>query len=275
MALISLSVGACSHGPQLISEKRMMDPSEVTSVAEKQVKTRVDRRPSVTKVAIIGVNGWRTVGNNRRGHHSNWDPTASTRETIQEGVAVRDTVNDLSKGIPCRALEATFDSLLSALGAVGLQAVPVADKLAASALGKRAEHPGGMLACVASKARVSSMSLIGAGFATAFGRRDRLSEYAEDMAAFINETGVDGVLMAVLGSDDTLGPEASSMALFAKAPDGVVNLGWEGHMQDNRIRFEPVVAKPSTDDERIQNIGRVYHHTFQLLAAKLAADSRK
>jgi hypothetical protein len=215
------------------------------------------------------------VGARRHGHYNRWDPTAGTREGIEEQVAMGKAIGDASSGVTCRALDATFDSLLPALGAVGLQAVPVADKLVASPLGNQAENQGGSLACVASKARVSAMSWVGAGVVAAFGGHDRIPKYQQDMVAFIDETGVDGVLMAVLGSDDTLGPEATTLLLFVKRPGGFVDVAWEGHMQEKRIRFEPVVSKPKSEDERIQNIGRVYHHTFELMAAKLVSDSRK
>jgi hypothetical protein len=118
------------------------------------------------------------------------------------------------------------------------------------------------------------MSLAGAGLANAFGGGNQVADLQRGIGQLMDELGVDGVIMAMLNADG-MSADDSNLILFVRQP-GVMMLrpAWQGMLKKGKVKFEPVIAKPHSDDERVQNLARVYQHSFELLVAKLASDSK-
>ena len=156
------------------------------------------------------------------------------------------------------------------LDSVGFHTMLVTDKLGTDTYRGLLENSGGGRMCAASKARVTLESF----FLHSVRGKRHMSEFQTVLSRFMDETGVDGVLVAVLVANDMTAGR-SLLVLLTKQPDGEINPAWQGELKEEALRFEPVITKPNGDAERIQNITRVYHNSFVLLAAKLASDARK
>ena len=77
--------------------------------------------------------------------------------------------------------------------------------------------------------------------------------------------------MIALLSSDGMSVGESTLVMLTKQPDGTMRATWQAKL----MRFEPVVKKPRNDDEHIENIARVYNHSFVFLANKLAQDTKQ
>lgn len=259
-AALIMACGAGCGGAHLVTEANMNDRNEVAAIAQSKVKVTHDRHPKVSKVAIIGVNANRLT---TKAASNPFDPSRRYREMGRN-------INDASKQIACQALDAAFDSLPPTLDAVGFHTMLVTDKLGTDTYRSLSENSGGSLLCAASKARVTMESM----FLHSARGKQHMSEFQAVLSRFMHETGVDGVLVAVLSANDmTTGH--SFLVLLTKQPDGEINPAWQGELKEGALRFEPVITKPNGDAERVQNIARVYHNSFVLLAAKLASDVHK
>lgn len=269
--LVSM-LAACGGGPPVIKEAQMADRGAVASLAKKHVAEDRNLRPKALRVALIGVNGHRSASDEKSG--SRWDPSGVSRMVadIQNKTS---QATDVARSIPCAALDATFDSLLPALEFAGMKAVPVSELLSTPAYSSLAENIGGSVFCVATKARASAINLgMNAVLARVLGQQDRMETLNRTLARLIDEAGLDGVLITVVSAHDMWAGE-STLALLAKKPDGSVEAVWQGTLKAKQLKFEPVVADERSDADRVQNIARVYHHAFTLLAAKLAQDATR
>lgn len=267
--LVMACCAGCGGGPLLVKEAQMSDRAAVASIARDKIKIRTDQHPTALRVALVGVNSDRVAS---KTEHSRWDGSAVYNK-IASAMGTANAVSDIVKQVSCRALDSAFDGLLPALNSVGLQPVSVSSQLDSPAYSGLLENEGGSIFCVADKARVSAMRMMGAGFASAFGEDDHLTEFQRDLIRLMDEAGVDGVLIAVLSANRLVAAN-STLVLLTKQPDGSVLAVWQGDLKENLVRFEPVVEKPQGDEDEVKNVARVYHHSFVLLAAKLAADTK-
>ena len=259
VALI-VACGAGCGGVRLVTETDMNDHNKVAAIAQSKIKVSHDRHPKVSKVAIIGANANRLTSNDA---HTHFNPYARIK-------GITTNINDASKQIACQALDATFDSLPPALDSVGFHTMLVTDKLGTDTYRGLLENSGGGRMCAASKARVTLESF----FLHSVRGKRHMTEFQTVLSRFMDETGVDGVLVVLL-SNNNMTAGHSILLLLTKQPNGEITPAWRGELKEDALRFEPVITKPNGDAERIQNIARVYHNSFVLLAAKLASDVQK
>lgn len=255
----------CGTTPKLVSEADMKDPDKRAELARKNVAVINNSHPKVSKVAIIGVNASRFPGSNTK-HVSRFDPSESFRRSagaISSNVAA-------AKQLTCKALDSVFDDLQPALDAAGFHTVSVVDTLNGDAYRSLLENRGGSLMCVADKARVSIASIIWHGFRS----EDRALKFQSELVKLMDATGVDGALVALLASEGMV-VEESTLVLLARQADGSLHTAWQAKLKKDSMRFETVVKKPRGDDDRVQNIVRVYKHSFAILATKLAQDAKQ
>ena len=248
IVLVCAAATGCSSN--LVKESDMKNPAELARLAQKDVTIVNNLQPKLTKVAIIGVNANRF--DREAKHTSRFDPSASIRNMIS---GIQNNV-DAGKQITCQALNSVFDTLQPALEAAGFQVVSVANY-------------GGSLMCAADKARVTMMSMVIHNFSDS-----QLTEFREKIGKLMDDTGVDGVLIALFTSNGMTVGE-SNLVMLTKGVDGSVRGAWQAKLKKGSMRFEPVVKKPRDDDEHIENIARVYNHSFVVLATRLAEDTKK
>ena len=261
IVLVCAAATGCSSN--LVKESDMKNPAELARLAQKDVTIVNNLQPKLTKVAIIGVNANRF--DREAKHTSRFDPSASIRNMIS---GIQNNV-DAGKQITCQALNSVFDTLQPALEAAGFQVVSVTDKLNSDAYRGLSENYGGSLMCAADKARVTMMSMVIHNFSDS-----QLTEFREKIGKLMDDTGVDGVLIALFTSNGMTVGE-SNLVMLTKGVDGSVRGAWQAKLKKGSMRFEPVVKKPRDDDEHIENIARVYNHSFVVLATRLAEDTKK
>lgn len=259
VAAIALATGC---GPRLVTEAEMKDRAILTQVAGDVVQTPKHENAKVKRVAIIGASAGRSTNQTR----SRWDFNG-----IFKTVSAVQDLSDAAKGIACRALEGVFHSLGPALEASGFQPVAATEKLNADPYRTLAESGAGGLICVSPRAQVIlAFKGLGALFG---GGPAKVHEMMLTVGKLMDDLGVDGLLTVSLQSDQ-LKASDSSLILFTKNPDGTAHESWIGHIKKDKVEFE-AATKAGGDDGKVQNITRVYDHTFRLLAAKLAADGAK